>query len=394
LDNITHALAGLLVAQIAGRDRPWRGAACVSAMLASNMPDIDLVLTGLTGGRIGYLVHHRGHTHTLALLVPLALLSMAPAWIWFRKAALDWRPVLAIALLCGLLHLAMDGTNEYGVHPFWPLDDHWYYGDTIFIIEPLLWASAIPALFFSVKTRGARLVLGLLLVAMVMVTWILREFVRPPTAMTMTLYAALMIVVAKRTPVWIGAIAWAAVTLMFAVVSHQAEATARAAYAELHAADTIDDLVISPLPADPFCWRAIVVAHDRDRYRALTARISTGPSIVAASACPDTSRERTAPVEAIVTPDVDPRVAWGVALDLPRAEIVTLAQRCDVAAFLRFARVPFWMTAGEGVRVGDLRYDREPGLGFSEMDLPGVPGACPKRVPPWIPPRDTLIRGM
>ena len=40
--------------------------------------------------------------------------------------------------------------------------------------------------------------------------------------------------------------------------------------------------------------------------------------------------------------------------------------------------------------LGDLRYDREPGLAFAEVELPdGKP--CP-RAPPWIPPRADLLR--
>lgn len=40
--------------------------------------------------------------------------------------------------------------------------------------------------------------------------------------------------------------------------------------------------------------------------------------------------------------------------------------------------------------VGDLRYDRSPGLDFSDLPLDRA-APCPKRVPPWTPPRSDLF---
>jgi inner membrane protein len=33
----------------------------------------------------------------------------------------------------------MDSLNVYGVHPLWPFDPNWYYGDLVFIVEPVFW---------------------------------------------------------------------------------------------------------------------------------------------------------------------------------------------------------------------------------------------------------------
>src|SRR5690606_16081369 len=53
---------------------------------------------------------------------------------------------------------------NYGVHPFWPVDNRWFYGDTIFIWEPLLWIAATP-LVFILRTTTARVLVGALLAA-------------------------------------------------------------------------------------------------------------------------------------------------------------------------------------------------------------------------------------
>jgi inner membrane protein len=77
---------------------------------------------------------------------------------------------------------------------------------------------------------------------------------------------------------------------------------------------------------------------------------------------------------------------------MPGNEIAQLAAtNCEAAAFMRFARVPWAMQRDDRWLVGDLRYDREPGLGFAELELPEGSARCPRHVPPWIPPRAEIM---
>ena len=46
---------------------------------------------------------------------------------------------------------------------------------------------------------------------------------------------------------------------------------------------------------------------------------------------------------------------------------------------------------GDGLVIGDLRYDRENGLGFSEIEVDSDAEPCPTLVPPWVPPRADLL---
>jgi len=57
-----------------------------------------------------------------------------------------------------------------------------------------------------------------------------------------------------------------------------------------------------------------------------------------------------------------------------------------VAAYLRFARLPWWASSEAGTVWGDLLYDRSADLEFAELQVPHEPGACPKHVPDWTPP--------
>ena len=48
-------------------------------------------------------------------------------------------------------HPLMDYTNSYGWRPFLPFQDHWYYGDLVFIVDPYIWLILGGAVFLTVK---------------------------------------------------------------------------------------------------------------------------------------------------------------------------------------------------------------------------------------------------
>src|SRR5688500_2848451 len=84
MDNVTHTLTGLIAADAVlllrgrgarGSPAPgFRAAALWTSALANNGPDFDFLYAGITEGKLGYLLHHRGHTHTLVAALPLTLL--------------------------------------------------------------------------------------------------------------------------------------------------------------------------------------------------------------------------------------------------------------------------------------------------------------------------------
>jgi hypothetical protein len=94
----------------------------------------------------------------------------------------------------------------------------------------------------------------------------------------------------------------------------------------------------------------------------------------------------TAPLRPVDAPDA-PFLHWHGQIVLSRERLRELAtSSCQIEALMHFARAP-WFT---NQVIGDLRYDREPGLGFAELDLTRLP-PCPAHVPPWVPPRADLL---
>jgi hypothetical protein len=79
----------------------------------------------------------------------------------------------------------------------------------------------------------------------------------------------------------------------------------------------------------------------------------------------------------------------------PVAELRGLAASdCRFGAMLYFARLPYFTPPRGAVRyAGDLRYDRVPGMDFSDIELPArpTPQGCPRWVPGWRRPRAELF---
>jgi inner membrane protein len=152
--NSTHTLVGLALAR-GGLDR-WSLHAGWTAVIASNLPDIDIV-AGLYD-MPAYIEYHRGITHSF---VGIPVLSIALAAGMFRFTG-NFLRTFVIALLSMSAHLFLDYLNTYGVRPFLPFDGTWFYGDALFVIDPVFDAVLIAALVAGHFLQGRRRQLALI----------------------------------------------------------------------------------------------------------------------------------------------------------------------------------------------------------------------------------------
>ncbi|MEZ4445146.1 MAG: metal-dependent hydrolase [Polyangiaceae bacterium] len=405
MDNVTHVLAGMLLAEVVVQHRAsreevapaWRRWAYVVSAAANNIPDLDILYTGITEGKLGYLAHHRGHTHTLAFALLQALLSLGLLRALRRFHAgwsvRDRRWMLFLAAMGPLLHLAMDGGNNYGVHPFWPIDSHWYYGDRMFIVEPLLWASLAPALAFSVRSRIAAAVLGLIALAGVVLSWT-TGMVPRPLAGLVTLVTLVVGVVAWWTSsarrVAVAATAALATYALFIGVGTRARQLLLAA-----SADVLDeqllDAALTPLPANPLCWSFNSIALSGSEV-VLRRGVVLPLSGEKKGLCPERGGASTAPLQG-VTFDPQAEVQVHQIMRYPRSALTRAAAECHAALFLQWARIPYVAQEDDTTIVGDLRYDFDPSIEWAEIALPPEGTACPAFVPGWIAPRRELLVG-
>jgi inner membrane protein len=152
--NSTHTLVGLALAR-GGLDR-WSRHAGWTAVIASNLPDIDIV-AGLYD-MPAYIEYHRGITHSF---LGIPVLSIVLAAAMFRFTGNLFR-TFVIAVLAMTSHLFLDYLNTYGVRPLLPFDGTWLYGDALFVIDPVFDAVLIAALVAGHFMQGRRRQLALI----------------------------------------------------------------------------------------------------------------------------------------------------------------------------------------------------------------------------------------
>lgn len=160
MDNFTHSLAGWALGQ-AGLKRTT-GLAVPTLIIGANLPDIDAVLSVLGTQSLAL---RRGVTHgPIALLVLPLLLTFSmiayERWQVRRRkrprTRLPVRPVplLMLAYIGTLSHPALDVLNNYGIRLLEPFSPRWFYGDTLFIIDAVLW-TILPLGVWASRRREA-----------------------------------------------------------------------------------------------------------------------------------------------------------------------------------------------------------------------------------------------
>ncbi|RDV37617.1 metal-dependent hydrolase [Bradymonadaceae bacterium TMQ3] len=163
MDPIAHTLAGATLAQT--RLKELTPLATATLIIGANIPDIDVIVSVL--GDDASLLHRRGHTHGVLAMIflPLLLTALMVAYdrLWRRrrdpqKAPVDPRATLGLAYLGTLSHPALDWLNTYGVRLLMPFDGRWFYGDTLFIIDPWMWLLMGATIVLTYSQR--RLALG------------------------------------------------------------------------------------------------------------------------------------------------------------------------------------------------------------------------------------------
>ena len=411
MDNLTHTLVGVLVGETVARttaadpngiDAQTRRNIFVTLMaIGSNVPDLDFIPSRLTDSKLDYLLNHRGHTHTIigAILLGVLLLAACEVWCRWRHQRLSARDRIqfgGIALLAGLLHLALDFTNSYGVHPFWPLDNRWYYGDAVFIVEPAFWAVCSP-LVFLLRTKPAKLFVALALVIGVVLSFS-TGMVPPVFAGLLVGLTLAMLAIGKLAPprvaLWTSISAWIAINGVFLASSQAAARQARSIASESYPDHVLLDHVLTPLPLNPLCWQLILVQADDSSWQVRRALLSLAPRVLPAQRCPTRSaaEETTAPMTPITLPSTA-SIAWQDEIATSRSLLAQWVDKdCNAAAFMRFARAPWLARLDARWVLGDARFDHEPGLSFAEIELGNPQARCLRRIPPWTAPLDARMQ--
>jgi inner membrane protein len=363
-------------------------------LVAANLPDIDLVYAGITPAPLGYLLHHRGYTHTVVGLAGLGLvlglvIGISPA---ARRLATTHPVRLLVPLALNLIgHVSLDAFNTYGVHPFYPFDARWYYGDAVFIFEPWLWILLGTGAICNAKRRLTRLLTGGLVAALLIAIGALGAVPRG-TVIGLAVSAVLLVVLARNVAPRVRSTLALAAGAVFVVAMFGLSRVARTETVAAVLQDRrgeIVDVVLSPDPAVPACWTVIAIEEDASAGDIVLRRgtLSLLPARYPPSEC--VSRRFAAALPRGMTSE---SLAWSQEIRQPLARLRGLYDaNCWVRAWLQFGRAPVI----DEDRIFDLRFETGMRGNFTAMSIlrSSGNGECPAHITEWYPPRADLLDG-
>ena len=141
MDNVCHTLVGAAMSRAGLGHRTRFGGAAL--MVAANLPDLDVLVFATDVPSVAF---RRGWTHGTLAQIGLPLLLTGVFYLIGRMkpskpgAASVHVPSMLLLSYAGVLsHVALDWLNSYGIRLLMPFDNRWFYGDTLFIIDPWMW---------------------------------------------------------------------------------------------------------------------------------------------------------------------------------------------------------------------------------------------------------------
>lgn len=358
MDPLAHTLVGASLAETGlRRATPL---ATATLVLGANAPDIDILAA--FQGRDASLGFRRGITHgVLAMMVlPIVLTGLMLAWDrWVRRRSRPEAekaragPLFVLALLSILTHPALDWLNTYGVRLLSPFDGRWFYGDSVFIIDPWLWLLMAAPVVLA-RTSGKLSAAGFLVLGCAATGLITATELVPLAAKLAWCVGVLLILALRLSGRWqrhVPRLALACVALLCVYIGAMV-ALSRTARADAIAflarqGHDVEVAAADLLPANPFARE--VIARARGRYY-FVERSFLGGTALRFSHEPIPLGPRNAITEAaLAANDVQGMRAW---LRFPSLEVESLSD-------------------GYRVTIRDVRYSRmeDAPLGTAVVEL-------------------------
>jgi len=154
MDNLCHTLVGLAIGETGlKRKTPL---AIPTLLIGANLPDLDVL--SYAWGPVTALGFRRGWTHGILAMAVLPFVLAGLVLAWDRAVRRRRHPAAEPARFGGLLLLAVLGVwshplldllNTYGVRLLMPFSGHWFYGDTLFIVDVWVWLALAVGAFWS-----------------------------------------------------------------------------------------------------------------------------------------------------------------------------------------------------------------------------------------------------
>jgi inner membrane protein len=143
VDPLCHTLVGTTLAQSGLKERTTLATATL--VIGANIPDVDAI-SYFIGDALAF---RRGWTHGVLALAVWPFVLAAAMVFWDRvlrrfnpsrgQPPPDVGELVRLSAIAVLTHPTLDFMNNYGMRWLMPFDDTWFYGDALFIVDPLVW---------------------------------------------------------------------------------------------------------------------------------------------------------------------------------------------------------------------------------------------------------------
>lgn len=355
MDPLTHTLVGssLSATKLGSKTR----LATAALVIGANLPDVDVL--GFVNGADAALGFRRGWTHgVLALaILPALLAGMLLVWARVRPGSPDrltspaW--LFGLCYLAVLTHPVLDWLNVYGMRWLMPFSETWYYGDSVFIIDPWLWLFLGTGYLLGRKPSRGPALLGAALIALLFFRILRRAplYIWPVLVVLLLLLAAFLwtprwrrFSAARSATVGLGV---SAIFIVSMITLHSA--TTKRVTEQLEPQGPIDQLMVGPLPVNPTAWEYVVESEGRIRHGRLSWLHG---SVLEPSGFDQPSARHSALWPELETSDQSP-------------------------GFFIWARFPWMDRDGDQIYLMDARYARQRTTGFGgtvlQLPAPSTP---------------------
>lgn len=271
MDPLTHTLVG---ANLGGTALGTKTRFAMAALvLGANIPDVDAVLYLGDYGDLS-LGFRRGWTHGVLawFVLPFLLTGLLLLCGKLRPDAarpLHARWLLALSAIGVFTHPFLDWLNTYGIRLLMPFRGTWFYGDSVYIMDPWLWL--ILGVGFLLGRKASFGAVGAWLFFTIAIARVVNR--RDPDYLPLIALIAAILLLALLLPMRrfarVAATAGVITAALYIgsriVISAQTAKHVRAAL-ERTDAPSVERVMVSPEPLDPRRWGWVAETGTTYRY--------------------------------------------------------------------------------------------------------------------------------